>query len=310
MAEPDPTLRADAQPEDADRALRPQTLESVVGQAAARANLAVFIESARRRGEAMDHALFYGPPGLGKTTLAQIMARELGVSFRMTSGPVLAKAGDLAAILTNLDTRDVLFIDEIHRLNPAVEEVLYPAMEDYALDLVSGEGPAARTVRIDLPPFTLVGATTRLGLLTTPLRDRFGIPTRLEFYTVEELVSIVTRAARLLKAEATPDGALEIARRAPRRYEHPCKETRLGRPGTCLQLNVKVEVFVYEKHENSGISKAQITHNRAQMRALRQVVGADWAFLEEDDVDDILRRTGERDDDFDRRPPVFRWNFA
>ena len=181
MAEPDPTLRADAQPEDADRALRPQTLESVVGQAAARANLAVFIESARRRGEAMDHALFYGPPGLGKTTLAQIMARELGVSFRMTSGPVLAKAGDLAAILTNLATRDVLFIDEIHRLNPAVEEVLYPAMEDYALDLVSGEGPAARTVRIDLPPFTLVGATTRLGLLTTPLRDRFGIPTRLEF---------------------------------------------------------------------------------------------------------------------------------
>lgn len=214
MAEPDPTLRADAQPEDADRALRPQTLESFVGQAAARANLAVFIESARRRGEAMDHALFYGPPGLGKTTLAQIMARELGVSFRMTSGPVLAKAGDLAAILTNLDTRDVLFIDEIHRLNPAVEEVLYPAMEDYALDLVIGEGPAARTVRIDLPPFTLVGATTRLGLLTTPLRDRFGIPTRLEFYTVEELVSIVTRAARLLKAEATPDGALEIARRA------------------------------------------------------------------------------------------------
>ncbi|MEM8868831.1 MAG: Holliday junction branch migration DNA helicase RuvB [Pseudomonadota bacterium] len=214
MTEPDPDLRAERQPQDADRALRPQTLDSFVGQAAARANLAVFIESARRRTEAMDHALFYGPPGLGKTTLAQIIARELGVSFRMTSGPVLAKAGDLAAILTNLEARDVLFIDEIHRLNPAVEEVLYPAMEDYALDLVIGEGPAARTVRIDLPPFTLVGATTRLGLLTTPLRDRFGIPTRLEFYTVEELVQIVSRAARLLSAEATPAGALEIARRA------------------------------------------------------------------------------------------------
>ena len=214
MMEPDQTLRPEEQPQDADRALRPQVLDEFIGQQDARANLAVFIESAKRRGQAMDHTLFYGPPGLGKTTLAQIVSRELGVNFRMTSGPVLAKAGDLAAILTNLDERDVLFIDEIHRMNPAVEEILYPALEDFELDLVIGEGPAARTVRIDLQPFTLVGATTRLGLLTTPLRDRFGIPTRLEFYTVSELVLIVTRAARLMKAEATPNGAMEIARRA------------------------------------------------------------------------------------------------
>jgi len=208
-------LDGEAGPDDEpERALRPQSLGEFVGQKEARANLRIFVESARRRAEAMDHTLFFGPPGLGKTTLAQIMARELGVNFRMTSGPVLAKAGDLAAILTNLDSRDVLFIDEIHRLNPAVEEVLYPAMEDYELDLVIGEGPAARTVRIDLQPFTLVGATTRLGLLTTPLRDRFGIPTRLEFYTVEELESIVSRGARLLNAPADPDGAREIARRA------------------------------------------------------------------------------------------------
>ena len=214
MTAPDPTVRPESLPEDADRALRPRTLGEFIGQRAARANLAVFIESARRRGEAMDHTLFYGPPGLGKTTLAQIMARELGVNFRMTSGPVLAKAGDLAAILTNLDARDVLFIDEIHRLSPVVEEILYPALEDFQLDLVIGEGPAARTVRIELQPFTLVGATTRLGLLTTPLRDRFGIPTRLEFYDVDELEQIVSRAARLLRAEATPEGAREIARRA------------------------------------------------------------------------------------------------
>ncbi|MFN3869213.1 MAG: Holliday junction branch migration DNA helicase RuvB [Hyphomicrobiaceae bacterium] len=194
--------------------IRPQNLHDFIGQEQARANLRVFIEAAKARGDALDHVLFAGPPGLGKTTLAQIMSRELGVGFRATSGPVISKAGDLAALLTNLEDRDVLFIDEIHRLNPAVEEILYPAMEDFQLDLIIGEGPAARSVRIDLAKFTLVGATTRAGLLTTPLRDRFGIPIRLNFYSVEELELVVARGARVLGAPMSPDGAREIARRA------------------------------------------------------------------------------------------------
>ena len=197
-----------------DRALRPQTLAEFVGQAQAKGNLSVFIEAAKARGEALDHVLLFGPPGLGKTTLAQIIARELGVNFRATSGPVLAKAGDLAAILTNLEPRDVLFIDEIHRLAANVEEILYPAMEDHVLDLIIGEGPSARSIRIDLAPFTLVAATTRAGLLATPLRDRFGIPLRLEFYTHAELSQVLNHAAGKLGLNLAPDGAAEIATRA------------------------------------------------------------------------------------------------
>jgi len=197
-----------------ENSLRPLQLSEFIGQKQVRENLSIFVEATKKRGDAMDHVLFYGPPGLGKTTLAQIVARELGVGFRATSGPVIAKAGDLAALLTNLQPYEVLFIDEIHRLNPAIEEVLYPAMEDFQLDLIIGEGPAARSVRIDLPPFTLVGATTRSGLITTPLRDRFGIPLRMNFYEVEELEEIVTRGARIMDMEMTPDGAHEIAKRA------------------------------------------------------------------------------------------------
>jgi holliday junction DNA helicase RuvB len=198
----------------AETTLRPQRLSEFIGQRLACANLKIFIEAARGRHEPLDHVLFVGPPGLGKTTLAQIVARELGVNFRATSGPVIAKAGDLAALLTNLEERDVLFIDEIHRLSPAVEEILYPAMEDFQLDLIIGEGPAARSVKIDLAKFTLVGATTRAGLLTNPLRDRFGIPVRLNFYTEAELEEIVTRGARVLGIGITADGTNEIARRA------------------------------------------------------------------------------------------------
>jgi Holliday junction DNA helicase RuvB len=210
-----PIREPEKTPEDAiDTHLRPQRLEEFIGQSKAKQNLRIFIEAAKARGEALDHVLFAGPPGLGKTTLAQIMSRELGVNFKATSGPIIAKAGDLAALLTNLEERDVLFIDEIHRLNPAVEEVLYPAMEDFQLDLIIGEGPAARSVKIDLAKFTLVGATTRTGLLTTPLRDRFGIPVRLDFYNEVELLEIVKRGARVMQIGISEDGAVEIARRA------------------------------------------------------------------------------------------------
>lgn len=211
-----PELEAEKQMTDSDpeHALRPSSIDEFIGQSALKENLSVFIHAARGRGDAMDHVLLYGPPGLGKTTLAQIIAKELKVGFRATSGPVLGKAGDLAAILTNLEPHDVLFIDEIHRLNPVVEEVLYPAMEDRKLDIIIGEGPAARSVQIDLPPFTLIGATTRSGLLTNPLRDRFGIPLRLDFYAPEDLTKIVSRAASLLDMPLTEEGAFEIAKRS------------------------------------------------------------------------------------------------
>jgi Holliday junction DNA helicase RuvB len=214
MSQANRLITPEKREDDVESSIRPLALAEFTGQRAARANLQVFIDAAKTRGDALDHVLFVGPPGLGKTTLAQIVARELGVNFRSTSGPVIAKAGDLAAQLTNLEERDVLFIDEIHRLNPAVEEILYPAMEDYQLDLIIGEGPAARSVKIELPKFTLVGATTRAGLLTTPLRDRFGIPIRLEFYAIDELELIVKRGARVLGIGMSDDGANEVAKRS------------------------------------------------------------------------------------------------
>ena len=214
-AAPERLVTAKRSEEDAaELALRPQTLDDFIGQKQVRENLKIFIAAAKGRGEALDHVLLHGPPGLGKTTMAQIVAREMGVGFRATSGPVIQKAGDLAAQLTNLQPHDVLFIDEIHRLNPAIEEVLYPAMEDFQLDLMIGEGPAARSVRIELPPFTLVGATTRSGLMTRPLRERFGIPLRMVFYEPAELETIVQRAARVLKMSLAPDGSAEIAKRS------------------------------------------------------------------------------------------------
>ena len=235
-----------------DRALRPQTLAEFVGQSAIKANLKIFIDAARARGDALDHVLLFGPPGLGKTTLAQITARELGVNFRATSGPILNKAGDLAAILTNLEPRDVLFIDEIHRLPPAVEEILYPAMEDYVLDLIIGEGPSARSVRIDLAPFTLVAATTRAGLLATPLRDRFGIPLRLEFYTPEELRAVVQHAARKMGAGLSDDGAAEIAKRAR------------GTPRVAGRLLRRVRDFA-EAEGATGIGQAEAARGLARL---------------------------------------------
>jgi Holliday junction DNA helicase RuvB len=252
-----PLIPERAEGDAIEKTIRPSMLADFTGQPQVIENLDVFIRAAKKRGEALDHVLLYGPPGLGKTTLAHIVSREMGVNFRSTSGPLLTKAGDLAAILTNLQANDVLFIDEIHRLNAAVEEVLYPAMEDFKLDLIIGEGPSARTVRIDLPPFTLVGATTRIGLLTGPLRDRFGIPLKLNFYDVAELRKVVSRAAPLLKVTLSPDGANEIARRAR------------ATPRIAVRLLKRVRDFAHAENKDTVDAKmADATLKRLEVDAL------------------------------------------
>lgn len=270
MPEDDARIIAGKKQEDDDgeQSIRPQILDDFVGQTQSKSNLRVFIEAAKQRSEALDHVLLYGPPGLGKTTIAQILSRELGVGFRATSGPLLTKSGDLAAILTNLQPNDVLFIDEIHRLNPNVEEVLYPAMEDFSLDLIIGEGPSARTVQIDLPRFTLVGATTRIGLISNPLRDRFGIPTRLEFYSTDELTQVIQRGSKLLKMDLSDDGAHEIAKRSRGTPRITVRLLRRVRDFAAVNNNGKIDAKVAD----DALTRLEVDHeglDSADRRYLR-----------------------------------------